>query len=154
MEGGTQCGYLSSGRSLVSRTVKVAGASKSTKLLSRVPGWPGFRVASMASSRRCTCHPERSQVANDYDRASLVTSMFHQSGYLGSQQNDKEANDYVPTPRKELECGVVDGGGHRWQSHDWSFRRSDRSFVKRRRRFEAATGQGNHHDLKRSRQRK
>ena len=70
-----------------------------------------------------------------YDRASRVTSMSHQSGYLGSQQNDKEANDHMPQPRKELEFGIVDDRRHRWQGHSWSFRRSDRTNARRRRRF-------------------
>ena len=94
-----------------------------------VPAWPELRLAKKASSRRWTCHSERSQFADDYDRASLVTLILHQSGYLGSQQNDEKANDYVPTPRKELKGGVRDGGGNRRHSHDHTFRRSDRSTV-------------------------
>ena len=81
-----------------SYTTSPGNAFESTKLPSRVPAWPELRLAKKASSRRWTCHSERSQFADDYDRASWVTLILHQSGYLGSQQSDKKANDYVPTP--------------------------------------------------------
>ena len=119
-----------------------------------VPVWPELKLARKASSRRWTCHSGRSQFADDYDRASLVTLTLHHSGYLGSQQNDEKANDYVPTPRKELKGRVRDGSGNSRHGHDHIFRRYDRSNVKRRRRSEAATGESSHHDLKRAKRKK
>ena len=95
-----------------------------------VPVWPGWKLAKKASSLRWTCRSGRSQFADDYGRASLVTVILHHCGYLGSQQNDEKANDYVPTPRKELEGGVRDITGDSRRGHDHTFRRYGRSNVK------------------------